>query len=119
MITEKIDTKDVALGDRAGAGVAGAGLAVLEHDLRAALCAHVLRPGRRRGSAAGSIFPIATEPDYWDFVYFSFTLGMTFQTSDVDITSRRVRRVVTGHCLAAFVFNLGVLAFTINSIGGG
>jgi len=58
-------------------------------------------------------------PDYWDFVYFSFTLGMTFQTSDVDITSRRIRRIVTGHCLAAFVFNLGVLAFTINSIGGG
>jgi uncharacterized membrane protein len=44
---------------------------------------------------------------------------MTFQTSDVNIQSRRIRRVVTGHCLAAFVFNLGVLAFTINSIGGG
>ncbi len=44
---------------------------------------------------------------------------MTFQTSDVSITSRRIRRVVLGQCLAAFVFNLGVIAFTINVLGGG
>lgn len=76
--------------------------------------------GQNGGEDHGGInFPDCDNPDYWDFVYFSFTLGMTFQTSDVDITSRRVRRIVTGHCLAAFVFNLGVLAFTINSIGGG
>jgi len=68
--------------------------------------------------SCGIDFPDCDDPDYWDFVYFSFTLGMTFQTSDVNIKSRRIRRVVTGHCLAAFVFNLGVLAFTINSIGG-
>ena len=64
-------------------------------------------------------FPECDEPDYWDFVYFSFTLGMTFQTSDVEITARRLRRVVIGHCLLAFVFNLGVIAFTINVLGGG
>ena len=58
-------------------------------------------------------------PDYADFVYFAFTLGMTFQTSDVDITDKRIRNVVTLHCLAAFVFNLGILAFTINVLGGG
>jgi len=44
---------------------------------------------------------------------------MTFQTSDVEITSRSIRRTVTFHCLAAFVFNIGVLAFTINLLGGG
>ena len=65
----------------------------------------------------GIEFPKCDEPDYWDFLYFSFTLGMTFQTSDVDITSRGVRRVVLGQCLAAFVFNIGVLAFTINVLG--
>lgn len=65
----------------------------------------------------GIDFPKCDEPDYWDFVYFSFTLGMTFQTSDVEISSRRVRRIVLGHCLAAFVFNIGVLAFTINVLG--
>lgn len=57
-------------------------------------------------------------PDYWDFAYFSFTLGMTFQTSDVDVTSPAVRKVVLLHSMAAFVFNLGILAFTINVLGG-
>lgn len=57
-------------------------------------------------------------PDYWDFAYFSLTLGMTFQTSDVDVTSPAVRKVVLLHSMAAFVFNLGVLAFTINVLGG-
>ncbi len=71
------------------------------------------------GDDKGIDFPNCDEPDYWDFIYFSFTLGMTFQTSDTDITARRVRRIVIGHCLLAFVFNLGVIAFTINVIGGG
>lgn len=66
----------------------------------------------------GLAFPDEDEPDYWDFVYYAFTLGMTFQTSDVSVTSRRIRRVSTGHSLAAFVFNIGVLAFTINVLGG-
>ncbi|WP_312489226.1 DUF1345 domain-containing protein [Sphingomonas sp.] len=71
------------------------------------------------GDAGGLQFPDTAEPDYWDFLYFSVTLGMTFQTSDVAIASRRMRRVVTGQCLAAFVFNLGVIAFTVNVLGGG
>ena len=69
------------------------------------------------GDDGGLEFPKCDEPDYWDFLYFSFTLGMTFQTSDVTIASRRMRRFVIGQCLAAFVFNLGVLAFTINVLG--
>lgn len=76
--------------------------------------------GQEKGKDAGGIdFPNCNQPDYWDFVYFSYTLGMTFQTSDVQITSRHIRKVVIGHTLAAFVYNLGVLAFTINTIGGG
>ena len=67
----------------------------------------------------GLDFPKTPEPDYWDFVYFAFCLGMTFQTSDVEMTDQRFRMVSTFHCLAAFVFNLGVLAFTINVLGGG
>lgn len=59
------------------------------------------------------------KPLYGDFVYFAFTLGMTLQTSDVEIEDRRIRNVVTMHCLAAFVFNLGILAFTINVLGSG
>jgi uncharacterized membrane protein len=72
-----------------------------------------------RGKDSGGVsFPDTDEPDYWDFVYFAFCLGMTFQTSDVEINNGRFRRVVTAHCLAAFVFNLGVIAFTINVLGG-
>ena len=65
----------------------------------------------------GLEFPGTKQPSYWDFVYFAYTLGMTFQTSDVTITDERIRRVVTVHCFAAFVFNIGVLAFTINVLG--
>jgi uncharacterized membrane protein len=66
---------------------------------------------------AGLEFPNTQLPLYWDFVYFAFTLGMTFQTSDVTIGDQRIRRVVTVHSLAAFFFNIGVLAFTINVLG--
>ena len=81
--------------------------------------AHVYYFDDGTGVDSGGIeIPGCDEPDYWDFVYFSFTLGMTFQTSDSQITSWRIRRISIGHCLAAFVFNLGVLGFSINVIGG-
>ena len=71
-----------------------------------------------QGKADGGLsFPDTDTPDYLDFVYFAFTLGMTFQTSDVAINSRPIRRVVLAQCLAAFVFNIGILAFTINTLG--
>ena len=82
-----------------------------------------MRTGSRPSSStrypAGLRFPEDDKPDYWDFIYYAFCLGMTFQTSDVSVTDSRFRRVSTGHCLAAFVFNLGVIAFTINVLGGG
>jgi|SRR6476620_5053686 len=62
----------------------------------------------------GFEFPGTPQPVYWDFVYFAFTCGMAFATSDVQITTEQIRRVVTFHCLAAFAFNIGVLAFSIN-----
>ncbi|MEG3089063.1 DUF1345 domain-containing protein [Sphingomonas sp. PB4P5] len=81
--------------------------------------AHLFYTDDEKGKDTSGIdVPETNEPDYWDFVYFSFTLGMTFQTSDVEITSRHIRRTTIGHCLAAFVFNIGVLAFTINVLGG-
>ncbi len=69
------------------------------------------------GDRQGLEFPGEDAPDYLDFIYFSFTLGMTFQTSDVQVTGRDIRRIATLHSLAAFVFNLGVIAFTINALG--
>jgi len=64
---------------------------------------------------AGLVFPgDQHEPDYSDFVYFSFTLGIALQTSDVAITSPAIRRAVIGQCIAAFVYNLVVLALAVS-----
>lgn len=80
--------------------------------------AHMFYADAKGEDKGGLGFPDTPEPCYWDFVYFSFCLGMTFQTSDSEIQTASLRKVVTFHCLAAFVFNIGVLAFTINVIGG-
>jgi uncharacterized membrane protein len=80
--------------------------------------AHLAYRHPERG-CLGLEFPGTRTPVYWDFVYFAFTCGMAFATSDVQITSQHIRRVVTVHCLAAFAFNIGVLAFTINVLGSG
>jgi uncharacterized membrane protein len=69
------------------------------------------------GDRGGLEVPHAEAPDYWDFLYFSMTLGMTFQTSDVVITGAHMRKVVLGHTMAAFVFNMGILAFVVNAMG--
>ena len=66
---------------------------------------------------AGLDFPGTKEPLMSDFVYFAFTLGVAVQTSDVQVTSPHIRKVVTAHCVAGFFFNLGVLALTINVLG--
>lgn len=69
-------------------------------------------------SAGGLRFPGEDEPDYWDFVYFSFVVGMTFQVSDVQVESRVLRRLVVAHGALAFFFNVGVLALAINIAAG-
>jgi uncharacterized membrane protein len=81
--------------------------------------AHDYYPARPEGGDCGGIdFPGTPQPAYSDFIYFALTLGMTFQTSDTDITSRRVRNVALFHSFTAFLFNIGVIAFTINALGG-
>ncbi len=57
-----------------------------------------------------------TEPDYLDFVYFSFVIGMTFQVSDVEISDRNIRRLVIGHGLISFAFNTAIVALSINVV---
>ncbi len=71
------------------------------------------------GADTGGLdFPGTKCPGYDDFLYFACTLGMTFQTSDVNITASGIRRVALLHSFAAFVFSIGVIAFTINVLGG-
>lgn len=74
--------------------------------------------GASGGDRGGLDFPGTRTPDYSDFAYFAFTLGMTFQTSDVGIAAAGIRRIALLHSFAAFVFNIGVIAFTINVLGG-
>ncbi|MCO5936303.1 DUF1345 domain-containing protein [Mucilaginibacter sp. RB4R14] len=58
------------------------------------------------------------EPDYLDFIYFSFVIGMTFQVSDVEISSKQIRRLVWAHGLISFAFNTAIVALSINVISG-
>lgn len=66
----------------------------------------------------GLDFPNDDRPDYLDFAYFSFVVGMTFQVSDVQITSSSIRRVVLLHGLLSFAYNTVILALCINIIAG-
>ncbi|HZR82033.1 MAG TPA: DUF1345 domain-containing protein [Candidatus Binatia bacterium] len=66
----------------------------------------------------GLVFPSDDRPDYWDFVYFSFVIGMTFQVSDVQVTSKLLRRAVVAHGLVSFLFNVAILALVVN-LGAG
>jgi len=67
------------------------------------------------GKGGGLIFPgDLHEPDYWDFVYFSFVIGMTNQVSDVAITCRPIRHTVLAHGIISFIFNVALLALTVN-----
>ncbi|MEO5684348.1 MAG: DUF1345 domain-containing protein [Chitinophagaceae bacterium] len=68
--------------------------------------------------AEGLEFPEENAPDYLDFAYFSFVIGMTFQVSDVQITSREIRRQALVHGLLAFALNTFVVALTVNLIAG-
>jgi len=71
------------------------------------------------GAEGGGIdFPNAEAPDYIDFAYFSFVIGMTFQVSDITISSKTVRRFVLMHSLISFVFNTIIVALTVNIIAG-
>lgn len=64
--------------------------------------------------ANGLKFPGDDKPDYWDFVYFAFVIGMTFQVSDVAITNRWIRRSVVSHGVLSFFFTTTVVALTVN-----
>lgn len=65
--------------------------------------------------AGGLEFPNEENPNYIDFAYFSFVIGMTFQVSDVVVTSREMRQLVLLHAILAFAFNTVILALAINT----
>nr|WP_262493580.1 DUF1345 domain-containing protein [Niastella yeongjuensis] len=63
-------------------------------------------------------FPDNYNPDYLDFAYFSFSIGMTFQTPDIPIASKNIRRLVLIHALLSFGYNTAIVALSINIISG-
>ena len=75
-------------------------------------------PGRPAAERGGLAFPGTEHPDYYDFLYFSYVIGVACQTADVDISSPAMRRVALVHCVLAFFFNSAVLALTINIAAG-
>ncbi len=74
--------------------------------------------GIKKEFPGGLQFPGEREPDYLDFAYFSFVIGMTFQVSDVTISSRQIRHLSLFHGLISFVFNTVILALSVGIIAG-
>jgi uncharacterized membrane protein len=73
---------------------------------------------QRHEIKGGLIFPEDKAPDYFDFLYFSFIIGMTCQVSDVQISRKIIRRMATVHGLIAFLFNTAILAVFVNIVAG-
>jgi uncharacterized membrane protein len=78
---------------------------------------YTISPGRSEIDG-GLLFPDEPRPDYLDFLYFSLVLGMTFQVSDVQISSRKFRRLAAVHGLLGFLFNTVIIALTVNIAAG-
>jgi uncharacterized membrane protein len=74
--------------------------------------------GASDSDEGGLAFPGTPEPHFSDFCYFSLTAGMTFEASDVSVTSTALRKVVAIQTVLAFFYNIGVLALTINMLAG-
>jgi len=94
---------------------------ILLHTIFAIRYAHLYHDHNKlnTGSNVGGIeFPCKTQPDYVDFAYFSFIIGMTFQVSDVSVSSRVIRRFVLMHSVISFFFNTIIIALTINTVAG-
>ena len=66
----------------------------------------------------GLLFPGGQDPDYFDFLYYACVVGMTSQVSDVQVTSREMRRLTMVHSVLSFAFNMLILALSINVVAG-
>ena len=104
--------------DRDAGSIILAGITVvlswsLTHVMFALHYAHLYyRDGHAKGS--GILMPEQDQPDYSDFMYFSFVIGCASQTADISSTTRTMRRVMTVHGIVSFFFNAAILALTIN-----
>ncbi|MGH8654050.1 MAG: DUF1345 domain-containing protein [Gammaproteobacteria bacterium] len=89
----------------------------LVHTVFALRYAHLFYlASKHKPQVEGLTFPGEQEPDYVDFAYFAFIIGMTFQVSDVQVTSRKMRQLVLLHGVLAFAFNTVILALSVSVI---
>ncbi|WP_113662942.1 DUF1345 domain-containing protein [Pedobacter nanyangensis] len=91
---------------------------ILVHTSYTSRYAHLYYDVKAGKLHKGLVFPGDEAPDFIDFAYHSFVIGMTFQVSDIDITSKRMRRLTLGHSLISFVFNTCIVALTISAVAG-
>jgi uncharacterized membrane protein len=92
---------------------------LLAHTVFAMHYAHGYYADRGAERGPGLLFPGERgDPDYWDFLYFSFVIGMTCQVSDVQVAAAPWRRLVMAHGIVSFLFNTVVLALSINLLAG-
>ncbi|TGE27363.1 DUF1345 domain-containing protein [Hymenobacter metallicola] len=102
-----------------GLAIAAVALAwLLVHTMFTLRYAHLYYDATAEGDAGGLEFPGPEPPDYLDFAYFSFVIGMTAQTADVSISSRKLRRLALLHGLVSFGFNTAVVALSISGLAG-
>ena len=87
---------------------------VMVHTAFALHYAHDFYRGKKPGGLQFPSGDAHVEADYWDFVYFSFVIGMTAQVSDVGITDKTIRRTATAHGIVSFIYNTALLALTVN-----
>jgi uncharacterized membrane protein len=90
------------------------------HTVFSAHYAHIFYSTRASGdedeTEGGLVFPGTDDPGPWDFLYFSFVVGMTAQVSDVQVTSTAMRKLTMLHGIVSFVFNTVLIAMAINTI---
>jgi uncharacterized membrane protein len=120
-IVAELGIAKIAGQPRSGYGIAIAMFTIFTswafvHTIFALHYAHEYYGERGDHAIGGLTFPGRQPPDYWDFLYFSLVVAMTSQVSDVVITSKVIRRIVTAHGALAFFFNVAVFALTVNII---
>src|SRR5918996_2309210 len=109
-----------AAGERPSAKAAITAVAVLSVALAWAVvqATYILRYARLFYSQGGIDFNEESAPDYRDFAYVAFTIGMTYQVSDTDLTSKSIRRTATHHALLSYLFGTVIVAMMINVVAG-
>jgi len=87
--------------------------------LRYAALYYAPAPGQPEHSAGGLAFPEENlTPDYWDFLYYAFVIGMCYQTSDVSVTRSEIRRYTLLHSIFSYLYGVGILSMVVSAVSG-